>query len=109
MLSEKDNYPLPNMEKLFQRITGSTTLSLLDGFSKYNQVWVKEHDRHKTAFNIPWGAFEYLRMPFGLLNVGANFQRAVDYAFRDLMEKIIEIYQNDLIVFSKERHSCWTS
>ena len=42
-------------------------------------------------------------MPFGLLNAGATFQRAMDFAFKELIVKIIEIYQDDLIVFSKER------
>ena len=44
-------------------------------------------------------------MPFGLLNAGATFQRAMDYAFKELIGKIIEIYQDDLTVFSKERSS----
>jgi hypothetical protein len=47
----------------------------------------------------PWGTFEYLRMPFGLSNAGATFQRAMDYAFRGLIGKLIEIYQDDLTVF----------
>jgi hypothetical protein len=42
-------------------------------------------------------------MPFGLLNAGATFQRAMDYAFHELMGKIVKIYQDDLTVFSKER------
>ena len=100
---EKDNYALSNMETLLQRITGSSMMSMLDGFSGYNQVLVKEEDIHKTAFTTPWGTFEYLRMPFGLLNAGATFQRAMDYAFKDIIGKIIEIYQDDLTVFSKER------
>jgi hypothetical protein len=41
-------------------------------------------------------------MPFGLSNVGATFQRAMDYAFRGLIENIIEIYQDDLMIFSKD-------
>ena len=44
-------------------------------------------------------------MPFGLLNVGGTFQRAMDYAFKELSGKFIEIYQDDLMVFSKERPS----
>jgi hypothetical protein len=51
------------------------------------------------------GTFEYLRMPFGLLNVGSTFQRAMDFAFKDLIGKLIEIYQDDLTVFSKDRAS----
>ena len=76
---------------------------MLDGFSGYNQVLVKKEDQHKTTFTSPWGTFEYLRIPFGLLNAGATFQRAMDYAFNELIGKIIEIYQDDLTIFSKER------
>ena len=69
----KDNYPLPNMETLLQRVIGSKIMSMLDGFSGYNQVLVRKEDQNKTTFNTPWGTFEYLRMPFGLLNAGATF------------------------------------
>ena len=62
-------------------------MSMLDGFFGYNQVLVKKEDRYKTNFTLPWGTFEYLRMPFGLLNVGATFQRAMDYAFNELNGK----------------------
>ena len=96
---DEDNYPLPKMETLLQRVIGSRMMSMLDGFSSYNQVRVKEEDRHKTTFTTPWGTFEYIRMPFGLSNAGATFQRAMDYAFRGLIGKIVEIYQDDLTVF----------
>jgi hypothetical protein len=102
---EKDNYPLPNMETLLQRVIGLGIMSMLDGFSRYNQVLVKKEDQNKTTFTTPWGTFEYLRMPFGLLNAGATFQRAMDFSFKDLIGKIIEIYQDDLTVFSKDRSS----
>ena len=45
----------------------------------------------------------YLRMPFGLMNARSTFQRAMDFALRDLIQKIIEIYQDDLTVVSKDR------
>ena len=69
----KDHYPLPKMETLLQRVTGSGMISMLDGFSGYNQVRLRAEDRHKTTFSTPWGTFEYLRMPFGLSNAGATF------------------------------------
>jgi len=78
-------------------------MSMLDGFSGYNQVLLKREDQLKTTFTTPWGTFMYLRMPFGLMNASANFQREMDFAFRDLIHKIIEIYQDDLTVVSKER------
>ena len=78
---------------------------MLDGFSGYNQVVIQEEYRHKTTFITPWSTFEYLRMPIGLLNAGATFQRAMDYAFKELIGKIIEICQDDLTVFSKHKSS----
>ena len=99
---EKDNYSLSNMETLLQKITGSGIMSMLDGFLGYNQVLVNKEDQHKTTFTTPWGTYEYLRMSFGLLNAGATFQRAMDYAFKGIRGKFIEIYQDDLTVFSKD-------
>jgi hypothetical protein len=90
------------METLLQRVTGLGMISMLDGFSGYNQIRIKEEDMHKKTFTTPWGTFEYLRMPFGLSNVGATFQRAMDYAFRGMIGKLTEIYQYDLTVFSKD-------
>jgi hypothetical protein len=99
----KYNYPLPKMENLLQRVTGSKIMSMSDGFSGYNQVLVSKEDRNKTTFTTPRGTFEYLWMPFGLLNTGATFQGEMVFSFKELMGKIIEIYQDDLTVFSKYR------
>jgi len=77
--------------------------SMLDGFFGYNQVLLKREDQLKTTFTTPWGTFMYLRMLFGLMNAGSTFQREIDFSFRDMIQKIIEIYQDDLIVLSKER------
>jgi hypothetical protein len=52
-------------------------MSLLDGFSGYNQIRVKRTDKYKTTFTTQWGTFSYERMPFGLSNAGATFQRAM--------------------------------
>ena len=71
--SIKDNYPLPNMEFLLQQVTGSTCMSMLDGFSEYNKVLVVEEDRAKTNLITPWETYAYARMPFCLNNVGATF------------------------------------
>jgi hypothetical protein len=71
--SRKDNYPLPNMEHILQRVTGASRISMIDGFSGYNQISVMPKDREKTAFTTPWGTFMYAKMPFGLMNVGATF------------------------------------
>ena len=91
------------METLLQRVTRSRMMSMLDGFSRYNQVLVNKEDQYKTTFTTPWGTYKFLRIPFGLLNAGDTFQRAMDFSFKELIGKIIEIYQDDLTIFSKER------
>jgi hypothetical protein len=89
------------MEHLLQRVTGAGMMSMLDGFFRYNQVLLKREDQLKTTFTMPWGTFMYLRMSFGLMNVGATFQRVMDFAFRYLIQKIIEIYQDDLTLYQR--------
>jgi hypothetical protein len=79
--SEKDNYLVSSMEQLLQTVFGNEIFSLLDGFSRYNQVLVSEDDRLKTTFRAKWGTFAYKCMPFGLINIGEKFQRAMDVAF----------------------------
>lgn len=63
---------------------------------------VEEKDRLKMAFTTKWGTFTYSRMPFRLINVGATFQRAMDFAFKGLVGKNIVIYMDDLIIYSKD-------
>jgi len=80
-VSLKDNYPLPEKDHIIQRVVGSSIISLLDGFSRYKHILFQPEDQAKTAFTTPWGTFMYLKMPFGLMNVGATFQRDMYIAF----------------------------
>jgi ribonuclease HI len=98
--SLKDNYPLPKMDHILQRVVGANRISMIDGFSGYNQIAVQEEEREKTAFTTPWGTFMYDKIPFGLMNAGATFQRAMDIAFVGEKDKFVVIYLDDLTIFS---------
>ena len=76
--------------------------SFMDGFSRYNQIQIKPEDQHKTAFICPWGTFAYRKIPFGLKNAGATFQRAMTLIFHDL-KSIIEVFLDDLAAHSRMR------
>jgi hypothetical protein len=106
--SKKDNYPLPNMEHILQRVTGTSRISVIDGFSGYNQISVMPEDREKIAFATPWGTFMYDKMPFGLMNARATFQRAMDIAFIGEKDQFVVIYLDDITVFSRydKEHCC---
>jgi hypothetical protein len=74
----------------------------MDGFSEYNQINIVPRDQHKTALICPWGTFTYRKLPFGLKNVGANFQRAMSYAFHNIRH-IVQPYLDDLPAHSMHR------
>ena len=84
-------------------VSGSEFFSLLDGFFGYNQVLVAEEDKLKTTFRTKSGTFAYRRMPFGLINAGDTFQRAMDIAFRGLIGHSVVVYLDDATIFLKKR------
>jgi hypothetical protein len=99
--SLKDNYPLPKMDHVLEKVVGASQMSMIDGFSGYNQIVVLEDDKEKTMFTTPWDTFMYDKMPFSLMNARATFQRAMDIAFVDKRDNFVVIYLDYLSVFSK--------
>ena len=99
--SRKDNYPLPKMDHILLKVTSASRISMIDGFSSYNQIYVMPKDREKTTFITPWGTFMYAKIPFGLMNAGATFQRAMDIAFIGERDKFVVIYLDDITDFSR--------
>jgi hypothetical protein len=97
----KDNYPLPKMDHVLEKVVGDKKMSMIDGFSGYNQIVVHEDDKEKTAFTTPWGTFMYDKMPFGLMNAGDTCQREMDIDFIGERDKFVAIYLYDITVFSK--------
>lgn len=100
---QKESFPLPPMEQILQSVAGSKLMSFLDGFSGYSQILVHLDDQLKTTFKTTWGTYSYQKMPFGLINVAATFQRAMDIAFKGLVNKSVVIYLDDITIYSKKR------
>ena len=98
----KDNYPTPYIDKIVDDCVGNEIFSFMDGFSGYNQINILLDDQPKTTFICPRGTFSYCKLPFGLKNVGANFQRAMSYAFHDI-KRIVHPYLDDLLAYSLRR------
>jgi hypothetical protein len=98
----KDEYSMPIAETLINAATGNKILSFMDGNVGYNQIFMAPEDIHKTAFRVPgaMGLFEYVVMPFGLKNVCATYQHAMNYIYHDLISKLVDIYIDDIVVKS---------
>ena len=74
---------------------------MINGYSSYNQIYVHEDDREKNAFMTPWGTFMYDKMPFGIMNIGTTFQRAMDIYFVGEKIKFVVVYLDDITIFSQ--------
>ena len=97
----KDNYPVPYIEHLLERVAGAEAYNFIDGFSGYNQSSVVPGDQHKTAFATAFGTFVYKQMPFGLTSALSTYQRATDHIFVARLGQGVESYVDDLCCHSK--------
>jgi hypothetical protein len=98
-----DGYPMPVADMLVDATTSHRVISFMDGNAGYNQIFMVEEDIHKTAFRFPGalGLYEWVVMTFGLENTGATYQRAMNFIFHKLIDKIVKIYIDDVVVKSK--------
>lgn len=95
----RDAYPLPYVNSILDRLRGAKFLSSLDLKSAYWQVPLEKSSREKTAFTIPGkGLFHFLRLPFGLHNSPATWQRLVDSILGTDLEPYVFIYLDDFII-----------
>ena len=99
----KDEYPMPVVDMLVDSSAGHKIMSIMDGHSGYNQICIAREDVHKTAFRAPGnlGTFEWVKMPFGLKNAGATYQRAMNTIFHEIVGGFLECYIDDIIVKSE--------
>lgn len=97
-----DAHALPRVEEILDCLAGSHYFSVLDMKSGYYQVEIEETHKERTAFTVgPLGFFEYNRLPFGLTNSPATYQRLMQDILGDYHMKICLIYLDDIIVFSR--------
>ena len=100
----QDTYPLPNVDDLLEKCRGGKFFTQLDLAAGYWGVAIHPDDRKKTAFSVPRGKFEFLRMPFGLKNAQSTFQRLMDSIVHNLRRKGhkgIDAYVDNIIIVSE--------
>ena len=94
---------------MLERLACQSFYYFLDGYSGYNQIVVNSEDQEKKTFTCPLGVFSYQRIPFGLCNAPATFQRCMNAIFSDMVEKWIEVFMDDFSVFRDSFTSCLTT
>lgn len=109
-LNEKtigDAYPLPNIEEILEQLGGAKYFTIFDLAQGFHQIPMTSEDAHKTAFSTPYGHYQFQRMPFGLKNAPATFQRLMDTVLMGLQGNEVFVYLDDIVIYARslEEHS----
>ena len=103
----KDQFPLPRIDSLLERLGQAKVFTKLDLASGYHQIAMEETSIQKTAFHTNRGQFEFLVMPFGLCNAPASFQRLMNKVFAEHIGDFIAVYLDDILIFSRSIDEHW--
>ncbi|RVW34958.1 Retrovirus-related Pol polyprotein from transposon 17.6 [Vitis vinifera] len=99
VVTRKDHFPLPFIDQVLERVSGHPFYCFLDGYLGYFQIEIDVEDQEKTTFTCPFGTYAYRRMPFGLCNAPTTFQRCMLSIFSDMVERIMEVFMDDITVY----------
>lgn len=97
----KFRYPLPLVPAALEQLREAKIYTKLDLRSAYNLIRIKEGDEWKTAFLTTRGHYEYQVMPYGLANAPAVFQSFINEILRDVLNKFVVAYIDDILIYSK--------
>ena len=103
-LNEKtigDAYPLPNITDILDQLGSAKYFSVLDLASGFHQIPMDPNDAPKTAFSTPYGHYQFKRMPFGLKNAPATFQRLMDNVLSGLQGIELFVYMDDIVIYAR--------
>ncbi|CAM8948103.1 unnamed protein product [Rhodiola kirilowii] len=104
--TKKDQFPLPFIDQMLERLAKHDYFCYLDGYSGFFQIPIHPQDQEKTTFTCPYGTFAYRRMPFGLCNAPGTFQRCMMAIFSEFIEEIMEVFMDDFSVYGSSFDDC---
>ena len=91
---------------MLERVSGHPFYYFLDGYFGYFQIEVDVEDQENTTFTCPFRIYAYRRMPFGLCNAPATFQRCMLSIFSDMVERIMEVFMDDITIYGSAFDEC---
>ena len=102
-ITRPDRYPIPEITEILANLGEQKYFSTIDLKSGFHQIPLRESDIEKTAFSVKNGKFEFTRLPFGLRNASAIFQRALDDILREHIGKRCYVYIDDILIFGRTK------
>lgn len=98
LVTTPDVYPLPNISETLDMLGNAKYFTTIDLASGFHQVKMDPDSEEKTAFNVPGGHYQYKRLPMGLINSPATFQRLMDNVLMGLKDELCLVYLDDVII-----------
>ena len=102
VVAKKDRHPLPIIQECFDALRGAKFFSKIDLQQGFHQMKIAELDIPKTAFGTKYGHFEWLVMPFGLVNAPSTFQRMMTDILRPFIDVYVQVYLDNILIYSGE-------
>ena len=106
MITKKDHFLSPFIDQILDMLLGQGFYYFLDGYSGYNQLAIHPDDQENTTFTCPFATYAFQRMPFGLCNPPATFQRCMMAIFSDFIGESLEVFMDDFSVFGPSFDAC---
>jgi hypothetical protein len=97
----KNQYPLLRIDDLFDQMKGVTMFLKIYLRSRYHQLWIKEGDVPKDSFKMMFGHYNFIVLPFGLMNVPWVFMSLMNEVFCEYLDKFVQVFIDDILIYSR--------
>jgi hypothetical protein len=97
----KNRYPMTRIDDLFDKMKGVAVFSKIDLRSGYHQLRIKEGDIPKTTFQIRFGHYEFVIIPFGLTNAPIVFMSLMNDIFGKYLDHFVQVFLDEILIYSK--------
>ena len=102
-MTVKNKYPLPRIVDLFDQLKGVGVFSKIDLRSRYHQLRIKDADVNKTTFRMQYGHYEFLVMPFRLINAPTTFMDLMNRVLQPFIYRFVMVFIDDIFEYLKDR------
>ena len=100
MVTIKNRYPLPRIDDLFDQLRGVRVYSKIDLRTGYHQLRFREVNIPKIMFRMRYEHFEFMVMPFGLINAPATFMDLMHRVFQPYLDRFVVVFVDGILIYS---------